>query len=164
MGSKGFSAREAAKLAIVIVIALILVLVLRLAIVKATGVSSPIVVVKGTSMLPTLYYGDLVVVHKVPPGEIEVGDIIVYKSEYRNELVIHRVVKIVKAPQCNPVCYVTKGDNNLASDAGFLEPPYGISYDKVIGVVYGVKVRVNGEIVEAPIRIPYLGLLVLLIR
>ncbi len=159
-----FSRKEMVKILILLSVTVATVLALRTAIVKATGVSSPIVVVKGTSMLPTLYYGDLVIVHKVPPDKIHVGDIIVYKSEYHGELVIHRVIKIVKGPQCKPLCYVTKGDNNLVSDAGFLEPAYGISYDKVIGVVYSIHIKVGEIEVKAPLRIPYLGLLVLLIR
>ncbi len=159
-----FSRKEMVKILILLSVTVATVLALRTAIVKATGVSSPIVVVKGTSMLPTLYYGDLVIVHKVPPDKIHVGDIIVYKSEYHGELVIHRVIKIVKGPQCKPLCYVTKGDNNLVSDAGFLEPTYGISYDKVIGVVYSINIKVGEIEVKAPLRIPYLGLLVLLIR
>ena len=162
MGS--FSRKEAAKILVLLLVTVAIVLALRTAIVRATGVASPIVVVKGTSMLPTLYYGDLVIVHKVPPDKIHVGDIIVYKSEYRGELVIHRVIKIVKGPQCKPLCYITKGDNNIASDAGFLEPMYGISYDKVIGVVYSIHIQVGGMDTQAPLRIPYLGLLVLLVR
>ncbi len=159
-----FSRKEVLKIIALLLATVAAVLVLRIAIVKATGVSSPIVVVKGTSMLPTLYYGDLVVVHKLPPDRIRVGDIIVYKSEYHGELVIHRVIKVTKGPQCKPLCYITKGDNNIASDAGFLEPVQGISYDKVIGVVYSIHVRVGDLDVKAPLRIPYLGLLVLLVR
>ncbi len=162
MGS--FSKNDTIKILASIALVVVIVLALRIAIVRATGVSSPIVVVKGTSMLPTLYYGDLVIVHRVPPDKIHVGDIIVYRSEYRGELVIHRVIKIVHAPQCKPLCYITKGDNNLVSDAGFLEPSYGISYSKVIGVVYTVHFKANGREIKAPLRIPYIGLLVLLTR
>ncbi|BEP17016.1 hypothetical protein PYJP_03680 [Pyrofollis japonicus] len=156
--------KEGINLAIAILVVILVVFSVRILVVKITGVSSPIVVVKGISMLPTLYYGDLVVIHKVDPFDIKVGDIIVYKSEYRGELVIHRVIKIVKGPQCNPVCYITKGDNNVLSDAGSLQPINGISYDKVLGVVYTIEVDINGRSMEAPLRIPYIGLFVLMFR
>jgi signal peptidase len=128
------------------------------------GFSSPFVVVEGTSMLPTLYNGDIVLIHKPPPDQIRVGDIIVYRS-LKGNLVIHRVVKINKMPDCNPVCFVTKGDNNYQPDNMLgLQPREGVSYDQIIGVVVSLHMKMNGKTYAAPIRIPYLGLITLYIR
>lgn len=68
--------------------------------------------VDGTSMLPTLEGGDLVVVQNVPIGDIHVGDIIVYNNlcSAGGESVVHRVVEITGAG------LITKGDNNDGTD------------------------------------------------
>jgi len=128
----------------------------------ALAVSTPLVVVEGNSMIPTLYSGDLVIIHKPPPQEIHVGDIIVYHS-LEGRLVIHRVIKIDKAVLDGRVVYryITKGDNNAVNDViQGLEPPSGISYDEVLGVVYSIEL--GGS--KAPLRIPYLGLLTRLLK
>ena len=121
--------------------------------------STPLIVVEGISMLPTLYTGDIVVVYKPSPEEIKTGDIIVYKSPIHNKLVIHRVIKIVKCE--TGYCYITKGDNNLRADNEIgLQPRHGIDYEHIVGVVLGIRV---GNM-TSPIRIPYLGLLTILFR
>jgi signal peptidase I len=68
--------------------------------------------VDGTSMLPTLEGGDLVVIQGVQMSEIHVGDIIVYNSlcSTTDQSVIHRVVNITSNG------LVTKGDNNPRND------------------------------------------------
>ena len=68
--------------------------------------------VDGTSMLPTLEGGDLVVIQGVSPGDVHIGDIIVYGPPCSNtgSSVIHRVVEI------NSQGLVTKGDNNPFND------------------------------------------------
>jgi signal peptidase len=128
------------------------------------GFSSPFVVVEGTSMLPTLYNGDIVLIYKPPPDKIKIGDIVVYES-LRGNLVIHRVIKINYGPGCNPVCFVTKGDNNYQADNVLgLEPKQGISYDRILGVVFSIHAKINGKEYAAPLRIPYLGLITIYIR
>ncbi len=133
-----------------------------LALRAALDATTPIVVVEPNSMLPTLYSGDLVIVHKPPPQDIHIGDIIVYHS-LEGRLVIHRVVKIDKTVVNGRVVYryITKGDNNAVNDVvQGLEPPGGISYDEVLGVVYSISL--SGS--KAPLRIPYLGLLTRLLK
>jgi signal peptidase I len=68
--------------------------------------------VDGTSMLPTLEGGDLVVIQGVSVSDVHVGDIIVYGPPCSNtgSSVIHRVVSI------NSQGLVTKGDNNPDTD------------------------------------------------
>ncbi|HIQ23939.1 MAG TPA: signal peptidase I [Pyrodictium delaneyi] len=150
-------------LAFVIAIAAILVLA-KNSIGEKLGISTPLVVVEGYSMLPTLYNGDIVIVYKPSPYDIKVGDILVYHS-LRGELVIHRVIKINSGPGCKPLCYVTKGDNNPVDDVALmLQPHLGISYDEVVGIVYQIDLDINGKNIVAPFRIPYLGLLSFIAR
>jgi signal peptidase len=125
----------------------------------------PLVVVSGRSMLPLFYTGDLVVVFKPDPDDVKVGDVIVYRSLFGN-LVIHRVISVVNAPSCNPVCFITKGDNNMLDDAMLgLQPRVGVDYsDSFIGKVIGIGVKIGVEKVQAPIKIPYLGVFSLLLH
>ena len=68
--------------------------------------------VDGTSMLPTLEGGDLVVIQGVPISDIRVGNIIVYNSlcSTGGESVVHRVVNVTS------LGLITKGDNNPRTD------------------------------------------------
>lgn len=68
--------------------------------------------VDGTSMLPTLEGGDLVVIQNIPISSIHVGDIIVYNGLCSTSglSVVHRVVAITSSG------LITKGDNNNRSD------------------------------------------------
>jgi len=68
--------------------------------------------VDGTSMLPTLEGGDLVVIQAVPISDVHVGDIVVYNSlcSTSSLSVVHRVVQVTSSG------LITKGDNNGATD------------------------------------------------
>ncbi len=68
--------------------------------------------VDGTSMLPTLEGGDLVVIQNVPISQVHPGDIIVYGAPCSifGESVVHRVIQNTSAG------LITKGDNNPTSD------------------------------------------------
>ena len=142
--------------------AVIIAVVAVIIAVKSYGrLATPLVVVEGNSMLPTLYSGDLVVIYKPQPQDIRVGDIVVYRSPLTGRLVIHRVIEI---NECDgSYCYITKGDNNLHPDNSpmlALEPSTGIPYEDVVGVVIGI--RRGGS--TAPLRIPYLGILTMIAR
>jgi len=78
--------------------------------------------VDGTSMLPTLEGGDLVVIQSVPIDQIHVGDIIVYNGlcSAGGESVVHRVVNITAQG------LITKGDNNARTDQ-----EYGIAISPI---------------------------------
>lgn len=104
-------------------------------------------VVEGKSMEPTLQTGDLVLVVKVSPENIRVGDVIVYKKP-DGTFIIHRVIKIKNVD--NQFYYVTQGDNNPIPDGP------GIPYGNVIGKVVSVG--------NAPIKVPAIGYLSLMFR
>lgn len=84
----------------------------------ALGTPYPALAVASGSMLPTLNIGDLIIVQKIDPAQINAdpngltGDILVYKRG--NELIVHRAVKI--EPK-NDVYYITtRGDNSGIDD------------------------------------------------
>ena len=64
------------------------------------------------------------------PSDIQVGDIISYKSRILGTLIIHRVVDI--AEDRDGLYFVTKGDNNIYRD------PERVRFDQIKGVVVGI--------------------------
>lgn len=83
--------------------------------------------------------GDIMILKGKDPKNINVGDIIVYKSKYRSDPIIHRVVK--KWYQDGKMHFTTKGDHNQALHLGIGEQD--ITQDQLLG--------------KAWFRIPYLG-------
>ena len=83
--------------------------------------------------------GTLVVAYKVPPSDIHVGDVIIYRATYQGvtEDVIHRVINETEIN--GTYYYTTKGDANYAS----LPFEINIPYSNVVG--------------EVNSAIPYLG-------
>ncbi|MEM2337380.1 MAG: signal peptidase I [Candidatus Bathyarchaeia archaeon] len=82
------------------------------------GTPYPVLAVASGSMLPTLNIGDLIVVQKIDPAQINAdpkgltGDILVYKKG--DELIVHRAVKIEDR---NGIYYITtRGDNSGVDD------------------------------------------------
>ena len=87
------------------------------------------------SMVPNINKGDVVVIEKVESNyeDIEIGQVIAYK--YEGRIIIHRLVKKVKAK--DEYFFYTKGDANNDIDN------YSIKSDMIIGTVN--------------VRIPYIG-------
>ena len=81
----------------------------------------PSVVVTG-SMSPSIEAGDIVVIEKVLPSEVEVGDVLYFES--KNIHIVHRVIDQNEEGQ-----FQTKGDNNKSSDLEW------VSRDAVKGIV-----------------------------
>ncbi len=81
------------------------------------------------SMEPSLHTGDYIYVKKVPADELEVGDIIAFRSEESDvsgKLVTHRIIEIT--PEGD---FVTKGDANTIADSK------RIRQDQIIGKYTG---------------------------
>ena len=72
------------------------------------GGSTSFVVVDGTSMFPSLQGSDLVALR--PTSHPRVGDVVGYRSELLDRVVLHRIIEI-KGDR-----YVLKGDNNSFID------------------------------------------------
>ncbi len=69
-------------------------------------------IISGPSMQPTMAAGDLVIIRDVEPGDIEVGDVIRFRSG--DQAIIHRVVDLDDSGT-RPV-FITRGDNNNRDD------------------------------------------------
>ena len=104
--------------------------------------------VEGDSMEPTLKPGDLVVA--MPSDNYQVGDIIIFKNERQNLMVVHRIVN--KTENDN---YITKGDNNDRIDQRLLNIP-SVKENIIVGKVVSVR--------GVTLRIPLVGLLIGILR
>ncbi|MHA1143836.1 MAG: signal peptidase I [Candidatus Helarchaeota archaeon] len=95
----------------------------------------PYTVVISTSMVPTLNVGDFIVVQGIPEDQVQVGDIIIFYTDFWGGSkpgypVIHRVIEIYEDNDIVPIInqpannnsyyngkwFKTKGDNNDAAD------------------------------------------------
>ena len=155
-------ASAAAKISHAIVVAVTLVLVLGY--VATAYLGAGFAVVEGSSMEPLLHTGDLVLLTKKPPEDVEVGDIVVYS--WGGKYVIHRVIHKYVSPQ-GEVCIVTKGDNNVLPDLGdpascgtVIIPGVGLASGRPYSDVVGVVVEVAG----APVKVPYVGVIRILLE
>lgn len=111
-------------------------------------------VVEGSSMEPLLQTGDVVIIITMRYGmPIDLDDIIVFARVDGRGLVIHRVIKVINVG--GNTYYVTKGDNNMLPDYQEFEGP-GIPKERVLGKVL--------EVFDAPLKIPSIGYLSLMIR
>lgn len=113
---------------------------------------TPLAVVKGSSMLPTLREGDIVIILRVKTDEIRPGDVVVYRAG--DKLIIHRVIEIKRFG--NDLYFVTKGDNNPTTDFMYFDNSLGIHYKRIVGKVFSI----NGYL----FKIPYLGYLSLMFK
>lgn len=147
--SKGLSAKEIVSYSI-----LALLIVVTLVFIYSGLIGEPVVaVVKGNSMLPLLREGDIVIITRVKPSEISIGDVIVFKT-FTGTLVIHRVIGITV--EDGRYYYVTKGDNNRFPDFAYFVDGKGVTYERVVGKVVGFN--------NAVFKISYLGNLALMVR
>ena len=116
----------------VIYFSLIVVLLTLLAIslaYRAVGEVLPFLAVKSGSMRPTLEIGDVIMMEKVNPEEIKVGDVIIFYKPGSNRLIVHRVVK-----KTDEGVY-TKGDANPGIDIWSPLP-----YESIVGRWNGFKI------------------------
>jgi len=89
-----------------------------------------------TSMTPTLPAGDYLVIKGVRPEDVSVGDVIVFKRQYGDELIVHRVKE--KLVVNGETRYRTQGDNVPSPD------PYLVRHEDVVGVWIGVRIPLVG--------------------
>lgn len=90
------------------------------------------------SMVPTINVNDLIVIKQCEQEEMQVGDIITYKTE-DDTIVTHKIIEINKVAEKN--VYTTKGDNNDIKDS---DPIY---HEQVHGK-YLFKISGAGKIAE----------------
>lgn len=100
-------------LALVVFVAFAAFTLLGLAIVWRVGA-----VVSG-SMEPSMHPGDVMITRPVAPGEVKVGDVILFKPARGESFVAHRVVEINHEPDLR---FITKGDANHGRDPNPIQP------------------------------------------
>ncbi|RLG92057.1 MAG: signal peptidase I [Candidatus Hecatellales archaeon] len=106
---------------------------------------TPITVVNGQSMLPTLHHGDIVILKSVSVDELirdfKEGkkDIIVYRSN-SGRPIIHRIHSLKYDKNGNFLGFIVQGDNNPLPDPEIVTP------QKIIGKVVGILVPRLGVI------------------
>lgn len=69
-------------------------------------------VVSGYSMKPTFVAGDLVIITRIDPAEVQVGDVIQFRRA--NSYIVHRVIEIQE--ENGRRVFITQGDNNNVAD------------------------------------------------
>lgn len=74
--------------------------------------------------------GDIIVLRGAPKGKIRQGDVLVFKSSYRPEPIIHRVVGM--RDEDGVLLYQTKGDHN----PGSWDFEKSVMHDTVVGKAY----------------------------
>jgi signal peptidase len=112
------------------------------------------------SMEPTLPVGTLVVVKPTPVNEIRLGDVITYQIKPGEPAVVtHRVVE-VRSISTGDIEFLTKGDNNDATDPTVVTAPqlkgkvwYSVPLAGFISMAVGASL--------GPVVVPLVGVLLL---
>jgi signal peptidase len=112
------------------------------------------------SMEPTLPVGTLVVVKPTPANEIRLGDVITYQIKPGEPAVVtHRVVE-VRSISTGDIEFLTKGDNNDATDPTVVTAPqlkgkvwYSVPLAGFISMAVGASL--------GPVVVPLVGVLLL---
>lgn len=97
--------------------------------------------VETDSMAPTFYSGDLIIIKKVDPSSLEVGDIITFHTIIQNQYALntHRISEINESAGVRT--YTTKGDNNAIADTHI------ISDNDIVGQ-YVARIPGFGKVIE----------------
>ncbi len=91
-------------------------------------------IVLGGSMSPEFEAGSLAFLQPIKPGDIQVGDIITFRTfPERDGLTTHRVVKIIK--EGDQFAFLTRGDANKVNDP-FVVPDKNVVGQIVFAVPY----------------------------
>jgi signal peptidase len=96
----------------------LLLLVLGVAVLSLAAALGPAaghqpIVIRGSSMAPTIPLGALIEVTEVQPSDLAVGDVVTYKTA-NGVLITHRITRII--PSAGGLWLELKGDANAAAD------------------------------------------------
>ena len=119
-----------------------------------TGIPFPVDLVTSDSMEPDLMKGDIVAWTPASYEDVEVGDVVVFKSHIHwpdEKIVVHRV-SAIEHTSSGEKLLETKGDNNDWTDqAGPHIPEPYIREGNLMGKVVSIG--------QTPLKIPYIGLI-----
>ena len=101
--------------------------------------------VQTESMYPTLHKGDYIFVEECDTENLQVDDIITYKTRIAGKDVFntHRIVEVRN--EQGTISYITKGDNQETNPEADAEPVY---WDKVVGKYNGTRIPVLGAAID----------------
>ena len=85
----------------------------------------------GRSMYPTFHDPEFLVINQISKQDLKAGDIIVFRTPEMENLVIHRIVRIISGQ------YQTRGDNNKTVDKDL------VSYEQIVGRAQGIVRKKN---------------------
>lgn len=149
-----------------IIIACILFLLAMTFFLLYIDVDTPIVIISGSSMTPTVLPGDVVLIKREHINDITIHDIIAFvsvndgNSQQNDEkkTVVHRVVNIT-TDEYNRVFLITRGDFNFNNDDEL------VTESNYIGKMYFVIPKVGNAItlVKNPIVFAIIGIVIVLI-
>ncbi|EMR75038.1 signal peptidase I [Thermoplasmatales archaeon SCGC AB-540-F20] len=117
------------------------------------GVSFPLSFIASNSMDPALVEGDIVAWMPTGMEDVEIGDVVVFKSYIKwpsEKLIVHRVIDIKRDDATGSLMLETKGDANEWKDQNgpYLQAPY-IRDDHLLGKAICIG--------QQPLKIPLIG-------
>ena len=116
---------------IIILITLLLILVQRISNNNVSIAGIRFFSIASSSMLPEYTVGDIIIAKEVEPGQIKIGENVVYKGtkgEFKDKIITHEVVEVEE--ENGKYVFTTKGIANEESDPT-------ISEDQILGkIVY----------------------------
>ncbi|WP_435318202.1 signal peptidase I [Haloarchaeobius sp. TZWSO28] len=114
----GGSLRTAINVVAILLLLVVVIPFIIYAVPQVAGGDQSYVVLTG-SMEPAINTGDVVVVTRVDPTTIEVGDVIIYERANMNVPTTHRVIERTTT-ETGDLAFVTKGDANEDPDSGLV--------------------------------------------
>ncbi|MBO3801582.1 MAG: signal peptidase I [Thermoproteota archaeon] len=128
------------------VISLIIFVLFYFSLVLLTGSTTPLRIVAvdmpvwyQNSMYPTFITGDIIIVQKVDPSSLKVGDVIVFNRPYSETPVVHRIIQVIK--EDGTLEFKVKGDFNPIPDF------YLVKESDILGKWTGYKIQLIGIVI-----------------
>lgn len=117
-----------------------------LSLVLLTGTTTPLRIVAidmpvwyQNSMYPTFITGDIIIVQKVNPSDLKVGDVIVFNRPYSDTPIVHRIIQIIR--EDGTLEFKVKGDFNPIPDF------YLVKESDILGKWTGYKIQLVGIVI-----------------
>jgi len=126
-------------------VSVLIFLLIYIPLVLVTGTTAPIRIVDidmpvwyQNSMYPTFITGDILIVQKVDPKQLKVGDVIVFNRPYSDKPIVHRIIEIIN--EGGNLKFRVKGDFNPVADY------YLVREQDIIAKWTGYKIQLIGLI------------------
>jgi hypothetical protein len=84
--------------------------------------------VGGASMLPSIWPGDILEIHRAAAADLSLGDIVVFARD--NRLIVHRVLRVNR--ELDELVLITRGDRSPRADAA-------VPFSELLGKVKAIQ-------------------------